>query len=209
MKDKNLVFLYLKSNLNLVLMLVSAVLVFNILIFGRGLERLVLALGSVALYLVVSVILFFTKQGAKEIVNEQEKDRLIKVKEKILYYKQIRDRISFLRIGDEDVRSVIDFFLITIGNYLNKCSEVSSYSPQANRRIEEVLEVCQVYLEKLDQSSLDTRYKTENKEFLDYKERTVNIVKDASSFIKEKMVGELIGLTQEEKVEIIEELNKK
>jgi hypothetical protein len=208
MQRRNPIFIYLKTNLNLVLMLVSAVLVLNALIFGSGMTRVVLACGITLLYFVISAILFLSGRGAKEIVSEMEKERLTKVKEKIIHYKQLRDRISFLRIQDGEVRNATDYFLITIGNYLNKCSEVSSYSPQANARIEDVLETCQAYLERLDQASLEARYKTGEKEFLDYKERTINIIKDASAFIKDRTATELDGLTQEEKVEIIEDVNK-
>jgi hypothetical protein len=208
MKEKSILIIYLKSNLNLVLMLVTLALLIITVIFGTGIERAYLSLGVLVLYAIVTTIIFFSKRGAKEIVGEQEKERIAKLKEKILYYKQMRDRISFLRIGDKDVKNTLDYFLVTVGNCLNKCSEVSSYSPEANRRIEEILDICQVYLEKLDQSSLDVRYKMEDKEFADYKERTIASINDASNSIKNKITGELIGLTPEEKMEIIEEINK-
>ncbi len=208
MKEKSLVALYIRSNLNLILMLVSGVLVLCVVIFGTGFQRILFSLAISACYLVVSVFFFFSRQGAKQIISEREKERLTRVKEKILYYKQLRDRISFLRIADEDVRNAIEYFLISLGNYLNKCSEVSSYSPQANKRVEEVLEVCQIYLEKLDQSSIDEHFKVGSKEFADFKERTISVIRDSAGFVKEKMEGELVGLTQEEKIEIIEDLNK-
>jgi hypothetical protein len=208
MKDRHLIVLYFKSNLNLVILLVSAVLILCVLIFGEGIQRIVLSIGFLGLYLLISIIIFFTRSGAKEIVNEREKDRITKIKEKLNFYRQIRDRISFLRINDQDVKQAIDLFLIVSGDYINKCGELANYSPQANRRLEEVLDVCQVYLERLDQSALSERFNADNKEFRDYKERTIAAIKDASSFIKDKLQGEIIGLTPEERMEIIEEMNK-
>ena len=208
MKDRNPIFLYFKSNLNLVILLVSAVLILNVLIFGIGILRFVLSIGFLILYLVVSAIIFFTRSGAKEIVHEKEKDRITKVKEKLIFYKQIRDRIAFLRINDQDVKQAIDYFLIVSGDYIGKCGELCTYSPQANIRMEEVLDLIQIYLEKLDQSALSERFNVEEKEFKDYKERTISAVKEAASFIKAKLQDEIIGLTPEERTEIIEELNK-
>jgi hypothetical protein len=209
MKEKSLLALYFRSNLNLIMILVSGVLILNVLIFGVGLERLLLTLVILACYMAAFAFFFFSRQGAKQIVSEREKERLSKVKEKILYYKQLRDRISFLRIADDDVRNAVEYFLISLGNYLNRCSELSNYSPQANKRTEEVLEVCQIYLEKLDETSIDGHFKVGSKEFTDFKERTINFIKDSGGFIKEKMNDELVGLTQEEKIEVIEEINKK
>jgi hypothetical protein len=165
-------------------------------------------MGLFILYIVVTFIILSTKKGAKEIMNEQEEDRIKKINKIITRYREMRDRIAFLRIGDIDIRKAVEYFLLVSGNYFNKCREVVSYSPQVNRKIEEVLEICQIYLEEYDERLTESKYNVEDTDNFDsYKQRTITAIQNAADDIKKKIANDLSGLSREEKLEIIEEMN--
>lgn len=159
-------------------------------------------------YLVVSVYFMSTKRGIKEIIKENEEDRIKETEEIIDEYDEMRNTVSYLRINDKDIKKAIEFFLLTSGKYLNKCRELKIYSPEANIKIEEVLKLCQIYLEELDETVTEEKYGIkENEDFSDYKKRIIDSIMGNSNIIKEKISMELSGLTRKEQMEIIEEMD--
>jgi hypothetical protein len=174
----------------------------------QGLLKVVVPVGIFILYITTTFFILFSKRGAKEILNEQEEDRVKKISKVITRYREMRDRIAFLRVGDNEVRKAVEYFLLVSGNYFNKCRERVSYSPEANRKIEQVLELCQIYLEEYDERLTEKRYGVKDKDHFDsYKKRTITAIQDAADDIKKKIENDLSDLSREEKLEIIEEMD--
>jgi hypothetical protein len=202
--------LYLRSRLNLALSISGAVLIVFSLLFLRpfaGIPILVILLAYAAL----TGALFFSRRGAKEVVAESEEDRMKKIKEKIDGFSRIRERISVLRIADEQVAKALEYFLLVSGSYLEKCRELSSYSPLANERIERVQEICQVFLGELDESATGRRYgvEKEGEAQSDPSSRFARDIVECANLIKERTTTDLLGLSGEERLSIMKELEEK
>jgi hypothetical protein len=137
-------------------------------------------------------------------------DRLKAVRAKIDGYSRIRDKIAVLRIGDEGMRKAVEHFLLVSGDYIQKCRGLSSYSPQANERIERALEVCQVFLGEMDESSTERRYGTaargadETPEI--FAARSIEALGECAAVIKDRSVRDFEGLSGAERLAIMKEL---
>lgn len=208
MNKKSPILLYGRSTLNIILSLATVLLIVGSTLFSHGVCKVVLPLGFFLLYIGTTIGILLSKKGAKEILVEREEDRVQKVNKIITQYREMRDRISFLRIGDDDIRKAIEYFLLVSGNYFNKCRECISYSPEANRKVEEILELCQIYLEEYDELLTEEKYDANDKDqFNQYKERIIKAIREAAEVIKVKIKNDFSGLTREEKLEIIEQMN--
>jgi hypothetical protein len=208
MNKKSPILLYGRSPLNIIISLTAIILIIGSTLFFKGIFKLIVSVIVFLIYIIATGIILFTRQGAKEIAGEMEEDRFKKVSQIITRYREMRDRIAFIRIGDAEIAKSLEYFLLISGNYLNKCRELNSYSPIANSKIEEVLEVCQIYLEEYDEQLIEKQYKVKDKDYFNqYKERAVKAIHDASDAIKEQMQKDFSGLTQKEKMEVIEEMN--
>jgi hypothetical protein len=200
---------YLRSRLNLWVAAAAAVL---IVIAGLALGPWALAgvLVAVAAYGVVTLLLFFSRRGAEQIVGESEQARLRKVREKIDTYARLRERISVLRIGDTDMAKAVEYFLLVSGAYVEACRGRELYSPQANKRMEDVQEICQVFLGEMDESSTDRRYGVKDGEsFEEMRRRSLEAVMEAAADIKGRITEDIEGLSREDRLAIIEELEGK
>lgn len=208
MNRKNLILFYGRSTLNIVLSLLTITLIIGSTLLFQGLLKVIVPVGIFIFYIVVTIVILFSKQGAKEILNEQEEDRVKKVNKVITQYREMRDRIAFLRIGDNEIQKAVEYFLLVSGNYFNKCRELVSYSPETNRTIEQVLEICQIYLEEYDERLTEKKYGVKDKDHFDkYKQRTITAIQNAADSIKTKIENDLSDLSRKEKLEIIEEMN--
>ncbi len=202
---KSPLLLYVRSRLNIVLAISCAALAGAALLFG-GWGK-VAALGLAAAYLLATSLILFSRRGAREIVAESEEDRLKAVHEKIDAHRTIRDRVAVLRIRDEEVRKAVEYFLLVSGSYLEKCRELATYSPEANERIARVLEICQVFLGEMDESSTEKRYGQGSVDgALDLARKPAASILECATTIKEKTVEDLLGATGAEKLAIMEEL---
>ncbi len=198
--------LYLRSRLNL---WVSAVAAALIVLSGLLLGPWALAgvLVVIAGYAVATLLLFFSRKGAEQIVGETEQARKKKVQEKIRTYADLRERISYLRFADPQVQKAVEYFLLVSGSYIDTCRELELYSPQANKRMEDVLDICQAYLGELDESSSEKRYGVQDGESMeDFHRRSVEAIKDAAADIKQRTTDDLQGVSREDTLAIIEEL---
>jgi len=205
MAVKSPLVLYLRSRLNIALSLCGASLAIVLLFFGAW--GSIAALGVAAVYLSATALIFFSRSGAREVVVESEEDRLKGILEKIDAHARIRDRIAVLRIGDEGVRKAAEYFLLVSGSYLEKCRELSTYSPQANERIARALEICQVFLGELDDSSTQRRYGAHGVESAeDLPQKSARSIMECAAAIKERIIEDLPGGDGREKLRIMEEL---
>jgi hypothetical protein len=201
--------LYLRSRLNLWVAAAAALLiVISGLLLGPW------ALGGVvvvaAAYAVTTLLLFFSRRGAEQIVGETDQARRKKTREKIDSYARLRDRVSYLRIGDPEMRKAVEYFLLVSGTYIEKCRELDLYSPQANKRMEDVLEICQAYLGELDESSSERRYGVKDGESMEeFGRRSVSDIKEAAADIKTRITEDLEGVSREDRLAIIEEIEGK
>jgi hypothetical protein len=201
--------LYLRSRLNIILASVAAGVFLVFLLFfgpwGKG-----ASLAVVAVYIIVTVLLFFSRRGATEVVAESEEDRLKAVTAKIDAYGRTRDRIAVLRIGAKEMSEAVEYFLLVSADYLQKCRELASYSPEANERIERALEICQVFLGEMDESSTGKRYGTapkgEGESAEDFTTRSVEAMRECAAVIKDRAVRDLEGLSGAERLAIMKEL---
>ena len=135
--------LYLRSRLNLGVSVEAGALIVISLAFLRPFA-LVPVLVTLAAYAAATGVLFFSRRGAREIVNEEDESQAKKTRDKIQKYATIRDQISVMRLGDERMERAMEYFLQESGAYLEKSRELSLYSPLANERIERVQEICQL-----------------------------------------------------------------
>lgn len=201
--------LYLRSRLNITVSIVAAAALLMFLLFFGPWGK-VASLAVLFVYLIATALLFFSRKGASEVVAESEEDRLKAIRAKIDGYSRIRDRIAVLRIGDEGMRKAVEHFLLVSGDYIQKCRALSSYSPQANERVERALEICQVFLGEMDESSTERRYGTaargvdETPE--DFAARSIEAMGECAAVIKDRAVRDLEGLSGAERLAIMKEL---
>jgi hypothetical protein len=204
---KNPIITYFKSSFNITLIVITIIAIAAYFLFYKTSRMILIPISIFAVYIIITIIMIFSKRGAKIIVNEFEEDQNKEINNKIKHYEEIRNKISFLRIKDADFNKVIQLFLLNSGKYIDECKKKILYSPEANQKIEDVLEICQIYLEELDDSSTNKRYDLDNDEFTNYKEETIKSIKNAAIFINEKMETDLGGLVNEDKLKIMDELS--
>ncbi len=212
MPVKNPFVLYLRSRLNLVLSIVSGSLILLSFVFLRG-GGLVPALVIFAAYVALTAAFFYSKRGARQVVTEEDEDRQKKIRERIQKYSDIRERISVLRIGDERMVKAIEYFLQESGSYLEECRRRVLYSPVANERIERVMEICQVFLGEIDESSTGRRYGVPEGSAEPPAgppaERFARDIVECAGVIKQRTVEDLLGQSGEERLSIMKELEEK
>jgi hypothetical protein len=210
MPPKNPFLLYLRSRLSAALAIAGAALVALSLVFLPG-RSLVPILCVVIAYSVATVILFFSRRGARAIVEEEEEDRQARIRQKIASLSEVRDRVSVLRLGDERLSKALEYFLQESGTYLEKCRELGSYSPQANERIERVLEICQVFLGERDEEATGRRYGVPGSADAPNGQTTegfARAIQDCARLIRERTVQDLLGGSDAERLEITKELEE-
>jgi hypothetical protein len=201
--------LYLRSSLNMWIAGAAAGLIVLSLIF-LGAKLLIVALAVLGAYALVTLLLFFSRRGAAEVVQESEEDRLKKIREKIASYARMREKLSVVRIGNDEMRKALEYFLLETGSYIEKFKERDLYSPRANKRIEDVAEICQAFLGEMDESSTERRYGVKEGESReDFGKRSVEAVMHAASDIKAYTTDDLLGVSGEDRLSIIEELEGK
>jgi hypothetical protein len=201
--------LYLRSRLNLALSAGGAFLIVLTLVF---LQPFILAPILVILlaWAGLTVGLFFSRRGAREVVAESDEDRGKAIQQKIRHYAEIRERISVLRLGDDRMAKAIEYFLLQSGSYLEKCRELTLVSPFANERIERVLEICQVYLGERDESATEKRYNApQGAADADPAEALARDIMDCGNEIRARTTEDLLGISGEERLSIMKELEKK
>lgn len=201
--------LYLRSRLNIIVSSVAAGLFLLFLLFF-GSWGTIASLAVLLVYILVTALLFFSRRGASEVVAEGEEDRQKGIRAKLDKYTSVRDRIAVLRIGADEMREAVEYFLLVSGDYLQKCRGLASYSPEANERIERALEICQVFLGEMDETSTEKRYgiagKAEDESPEAFSARTVEAMRECASVIKDRAVRDLEGLSGAERLAIMKEL---
>ena len=211
MPPKNPFLLYLRSRLSATIALTGAALVVLSLVVFRG-RSLVPILCVLLAYVAVTIVMFFSQSGAREIVKESDESRAAAIKRKISRVADVRERISVIRLGNERICKAIEYFLLESGAYLEKCRELGTYSPVANDRIERVLEICQVFLGELDEESTGRRYGVPGTNTAPSEETAEGFARDildCARIIKERTVEDLLGGSGAERLEIAEKLDDK
>ncbi len=212
MPVKNPFLMYLRSRLNLVLSIAGGSLILLSFVFLRG-NGAYPALVIFAAYVALTAAFFYSKRGAREVVTEEEEDQRKKVREKIQKYADLRERISVLRIGDERMAKAVEYFLQESGAYLEECRRQGLYSPAANERIERVMEICQVFLGEIDESSTGHRYGIaeggSETGAVPPSERFSRDILECAGVIKQRTTEDLLGQSGEERLSILKELEEK
>jgi hypothetical protein len=201
--------LYLRSRLNVAVVVASLAVLVAALVLFRG--RLLAAIGgAVALYAAVTVLLFFSRRGATAVVAGADADRAASVRRKLDEAAALRQRIAVLRLGDEELRRAVENFLLVSGQYLEKARTAGSWSPQANDRIRQALEICQIYLGEKDESSTEKRYGTaDGDEDADVHGRSIAAIRECAAAIRQHALDDLGGLDGTEQLGLIEEMEGK
>jgi hypothetical protein len=119
-----------------------------------------------------------------------------------------------MRLGDERMARAVEYFLQESGTYLEKCRELSLYSPLANERIERVQEICQVFLGARDETATARVYGVDSPAAaadpgLDPGARYAKDITECAAEIKKRIVEDLIGQSGEERLNIMKELEEK
>jgi hypothetical protein len=207
MKIKELLPYYLRSKTNIVVTLLFAAAVITSALLLEGVLRIFIPAGCLLLYFMASGLIIFSRRGAREIVSVRDDDYNHKIIKTIDKYSEVRERISFLRLGDEEVKKAVEYFLLISGTYLEKCNELKTYSPAANNAIEEAETVLNLYLGELDEASSEKRYEIADKDdFKDYKEKTLGELKALAQTVKQRIKEDLVGLSRRDQFKIMEEL---
>ena len=199
--------LFLKSRLHLTLLAVlgGAVLV-TLLLAPESLAMV--APFALLLYAVGAGLLLLSGRGARAVVDEAEEERAKRVLARLDHFRELRDRLSYLRIGDEEVRRAVEHFLLVSGEYLERCNELVAYAPACNQAIEEALEIVQVYQQGLDGAATGRRYAVDDpRAFAEYEERTIAALRERTRLVQEKAVEFFDELTPEERLRVLEELD--
>jgi Ca2+/Na+ antiporter len=201
--------LYLRSRLNVAVAVASLAVLVAGLVLLRG--RLLAVIGvAVALYAAVTVLLFFSRRGATAVVAEADADRASSIRRRLDEAAALRQRIAVLRLGDEELRRAVENFLLASGQYLEKARATGSWSPQANDRIRQVLEICQIYLGEKDESSTEKRYGTaDGDEDADVRGRSIAAVRECAAAIRQHSLDDLGSLDGTEQLGLIEEMEGK
>ena len=200
--------LFLRSRFHLVLALPAAGLLVLAALFLRP-HALVPILVILAVYAVLTITFFFTRRGAREVVHESDEDRQKMVLQKIARSEEIRQRISVLRLGSEEMGRAVELFLQESGSYLEKCRELRAYSPEANDRIERALDICQVYLGEKDEQSTGRRYGLPGSADAAPAASLAKDIVDCAEVIRRRVTEDLLGTSTRERLEIMKELEDK
>lgn len=202
-------FLYLRSRLNATVAVASLAVLAAGLLFFRGRGLLVVG-GTATLYVLVTALLFFSRRGAVTVVAEADEDRAAANRRKLDEAAAARNRIAVLRLGDEELRLAVENLLLVSGQYLEKARGSGTWSPQANDRIRQALEVCQIYLGEKDESSTEKRYGTpDGDEDADVRGRSIAAIRECAAAIRRHTLNDLVGLDGTEQLGIIEEMEGK
>jgi hypothetical protein len=198
--------LYLRSRLNFwVAGTAAAFLILSGVFLGRW-----FALAApliVVLYAASTFVFFYSKRGARQIVEEGERDRLAMVRRKIDGTASLRERLSVLRVADPVMTKTLEYFLLASGTYIEKCRETDLYSPRANAKIEDVQGILQAFLGEMDESSTEKRYGARDGEsFEEFSARCVEAVREAASDLTKWTTEDLVGLSARDSLEIMKEL---
>ncbi len=199
--------LYLRSRFHLVLAGSAAVLVVLAAAFLRP-RALVPVLVILAAYVAVAGALFFTRRGAREVVGEADEDQRKTIRQKIETYAEIRQRVSVLRLGSEEMSRAVELFLQDSGEYLEECRRRSLYSPLANDRIQRALDICQVYLGERDEESTGKRYGLPGAPDAAPAAPLAKDIMDCAQVIRQRVTEDLLGTSGKERLEITKELDK-
>ncbi|MGO9308178.1 MAG: hypothetical protein ACLQDL_04045 [Spirochaetia bacterium] len=199
--------LYLRSRFHLALALPAAGLVVLSAAFLRG-HALAPNIVILAAYVVLAGGLFFTRRGAREVVAKEDEDRQKQIRQKISRYEEIRQGISVLRLGSDEMTRAVELFLQESGSYLEKCRELSLYSPIANERIERVLEICQVYLGERDETATGRRYGLPGTPEAAPVEGLSKEIVECAGVIRQRVTEDLLGTSGKERLHIMKELDK-
>jgi hypothetical protein len=199
--------LYLRSRFHLALALSAAGLAVLSLLFLRP-HALVPIVVILAVYVLLTGAMFFTRRGAREVVAESDEDRAKLVRQKIARYEDLRQRVSVLRLGSDEMARAIELFLQESGSYLQKCRDLSAYSPIANDRIERVLEICQVFLGERDETATGRRYGLPGTPDAAPAASFARDIVDCAEVIRTRVTEDLLGTSGKERLEIMKELDK-
>jgi hypothetical protein len=200
--------LYLRSRFHLTLALSAAGLVALSAVFLRP-HALAPILVVLAIYAALTTALFFTRRGAREVVNEIDEDRSRMVRQKIVRFEQIRERISVLRLGNEEMSRAVELFLQESGTYLEKCRQLQAYSPLANERIERVLEICQVFLGERDEEATGRRYGLPGSPEGAPAASLASDIVACAQVVRQRVTEDLLGTSGQERLQIMKELEEK
>jgi len=171
-------------------------------------RALVPILVILAAYVVLAVALFFTRRAAKEVVQESDEDRSRLIRQKIAKYEGIRERISVLRLGSDEMGRAVELFLQESGSYLQKCRELGAYSPIANDRIERVMDICQVFLGEKDEESTGRRYGLPGSPDAAPAASLARDIVDCAGVIRQKVTEDLLGTSVSERLQIMKSLDE-
>ena len=200
--------LYLRSRFHLAIALSAAGLIVLSALFLRP-HALVPILVVLAVYVVLTVALFFTRRGAREVVHAGDDDRQKAARQKIAKLEEIRQRISVLRLGNTEMDRAVELFLQESGSYLQKCRELGAYSPLANERIERVMDICQVYLGEKDEESTGRRYGLPGSPDAAPAAGLARDIVSCAEVIRQRVTEDLLGTSTKERLEIMKELEDK
>lgn len=163
--------------------------------------------GGAALWLAFSVIVVQTKIGAKAIVSIRDGEQELKARESVEAAAKAKETLARMRLPDPDVAKAVEYLALCAGEYVEAALKAKSHSPEADARIADGLDIVNLYLKELDESSTERRYGLADADpFADAKDRVRAALAENAKLIREERLALEGGLPPESLMRIKEEL---
>ncbi len=138
-----------------------------------------------------------------------EKNRRIWLAERALLEKvrQAQARLCGMRIADPGIKKLAETVALKAGEYYAACVKQKTHDPLASFAAEECLELLDVFLTELDETSSEKRFDmADANPFADARERISAALNDRAAIISKSTLDILGGLSAGDRLEIKEQL---
>jgi hypothetical protein len=205
MRTRDFLRWYIRSPLGIAALLASIAL--GLLLGVTGWRASSAAGVALAVFLVVSLVAFFSGAGARAAVRERERDASAALNASLAAAAKLRDRISALRIPDPEIQKASSGFSFAFGEYLDACRREGTRDPAADSAAEEVLAALTVYLEEMNGTSVERRFDLPDADpFPDAKGRTLVYLSERTAYVRDRRMAVDGGLGGSDRLSIREEL---
>jgi hypothetical protein len=163
--------------------------------------------GGFVFWIGFSFALLQTGAGAKAIVAQAESEERARTLAFIGETEAFLKRLEVIRLPGGEAATALAFLVQSAGEYLGACRKTLSRSPEADARIADSLDLVDLYLRELDDTSTERRFGAPDAEaFEDSGKRVIASIRDNALFIRGERTKLDGGLPPAERMAIMEEL---
>lgn len=181
---------YARSNTNIILSGILLGIIAVTVIFKLPVTVPVIA-GFI--YIAAGTVIFFSRRGAREIVNEKEEDRAEQNQRKIAEAEELLEKLTALRIPPGAVKDRTSYLLVHAGRSLAHQKRQNVFLPKTAAALDNTVKAIGSYLNELDSISLERRYGSEvsDESGNRIEQRTAAYIQKQTEFIKEERLSQL------------------